>query len=113
MIKHIIFLLLPFILSCSFDTRSGIWTENQDIAQLEKKNQKVFKQNIIIEKEFNPNLRIKTISSVNKKTKKNDLTNDLSIFEFNSDVRKISKFKFSKIESFDYFEPELVSDKNT
>ena len=44
---------------------------------------------------------------------KNDLTNDLGIFEFINEIRKISKFKFSKIENFDYFEPELVSDKKT
>ena len=70
MIKYIILLLLPFILSCSFDTRSGIWTENQEVVKIDKKNQKVFKQNTIVEKEFNSNLRIKTISSVSKKVKK-------------------------------------------
>ena len=113
MIKYIILLLLPFILSCSFDTRSGIWTENQEVVKIDKKNQKVFKQNTIVEKEFNSNLRIKTISSVSKKVKKNDLTNDLGIFEFINEIKKISKFKFSKIENFYYFEPELVSDENT
>ena len=61
MIKNLfIFSIIIILNSCSFDTRSGIWTEesislsseeNRDIKEL-------FKKEISNENEFNPNLKL-------------------------------------------------------
>ena len=41
------------------------------------------------------------------------LSNNLEIKKLNFDIKRSSKFRFSKIENFDYFEPELIADENT
>ncbi len=107
MTRFIIFLLLPLILSCSFDTKSGIWTKDKKISKLETGVSKVFKKKEILEKEFNQNLKLKIPKNINLKP--SELKNDLGITEFINSVSKYSKFKFSKLNNFDYFEPELVS----
>ena len=63
---------------------------------------------MITKKEFNPNLKIDT--SKKFRSISDDLSNNLAIKNFNKDIDKISKFKFSKIRDFEYFEPELVFD---
>ena len=113
MIKYFVLLLLPLLVNCSFDTRSGIWTENKDIAKIDENISKVFKKKTIIKKEFNSDLKIETNFSADPKNVKNDLANNLGIDIFDHEIKKISKFKFSKIENFDYFEPELIADENT
>ena len=113
MIKYFVLLLLPLLVNCSFDTRSGIWTENKDIAKIDENISKVFKKKTIIKKEFNSDLKIETNFSADPKNDKNDLANNLGIDIFDHEIKKISKFKFSKIENFDYFESELIADENT
>ena len=113
MIKYFVLLLIPLLVNCSFDTRSGIWTENKDIAKIDENISKVFKKKTIIKKEFNSDLKIETNFSADLKNDKNELANNLGIDIFDHEIKKISKFKFSKIENFDYFEPELIADENT
>lgn len=109
MIKNIfiIFLILLFN-SCSFDTRSGIWTketislnseENKDIKEL-------FKKEILNENELNPDLKIEIKSFAENKNKHNG--NNYGAFKVLSNFKNISKFSFKKIEYFDQFEPEPV-----
>ena len=54
------------------------------------------------------NLRIDFSNSNNEDI--NQLTNNLGLSNFNNKIKKSSKFKFSKIKNFNYFEPDLVSD---
>ena len=70
MIKKIFFILLVFILNsnCSFDTRSGIWTDNQKIEKTASKKDKIkilFKEDKINYKEFNQNYLINVPLDVN------------------------------------------------
>jgi outer membrane protein assembly factor BamB len=114
--RKIILTLLIFILNsnCSFDTRSGIWTGNEKIKKTESNKSSetiLFKENKIDIKEFNINSIIKT--PVNYRSNNNFLENNnqgpqLIISKFN----KKSKYKFSKIKYFKYFNPELVFYKN-
>ena len=108
-----IFFLSLTILSCSLDTKSGIWTQDKVIKKLEKKITKIFKEQKIIDKEFNLNLNLK----IDKKNflKKNLLnnTNNSSLSDLKGDIEKSSKFKFKKIDNFNYFEPDLVYDDNS
>ena len=108
MTKYIPFILFFFLSNCSFDTKSGIWTEEKKIEKLAKNVSKILEKKSVRKNEFNPNLIIDIEKNFSNKS--NKLLNNLAIKDFNKDVNKISKFKFSKIENFDHFEPELIFD---
>ena len=108
MTKYILFILFIFLSNCSFDTKSGIWTEEKKIEKLAKNVSKILEKKSVRKKEFSPNLRINVRKDLSNKS--DELLNNLAIKDFNKDINKLSKFKFSKIENFDRFEPELVFD---
>ena len=97
MTKFLILLIFSIFLNhCSFDTRSGIWTQEKKIDEIkaQKKNtKKLFEKINLNNEELNSDLRIKLIN--------NSESNEFK-------VEKISKYKFKKIKYFDQFEPELV-----
>ena len=103
-------LLLLFIFSCSLDTKSGIWTQEKKIKVAKKNIIEVFEKEKILNNEINSNLRIKIKQTKNSDTKIKTLTNNLGILDFNKNINKSSKFKFSKIKNFNYFEPEIAYD---
>ena len=108
MTRYIILLFFIFLHGCSFNTNSRFWTEEKEIEKLSKNISKILEKKLITKKEFNPNLKIDTSKKFSSIS--DDLSNNLSIKNFNKDIDKISKFKFSKIRDFEYFEPELVFD---
>ena len=102
------FILLILLNNCSLDTKSGIWTEKKNI-KIEKDNiSKIFSKDEVLEKEFNPNLKIKLTSRLKNNTFVNNLTNNNGRINYNGDLKKISKFKFSKIKNFKYYEPNMI-----
>ncbi len=114
MIKKIISISLILILNsnCSFDTKSGIWTNTEKIQKTtELKETILFKKNKINTKEFNQNLLINTPLELSKNIYKYSTNNDGSLL-VNDNFKKKSKYKFSKIEYFDNFNPEVIFDKN-
>ena len=68
MIRNIfIFFILVLLSNCSFDKRSGIWTQ-ETISLVNEENKKIkelFKKEILDENEFNPNLNLVITSSNN------------------------------------------------
>ena len=105
-------LLLFLLCSCSFDTKSGIWTQDKEIKTAAKNVITLFQNEKKQINELNSNFKIKLNSSNIPFNKKINLNNNSGLSYFDEGLRKISKFKFSKIENFDYFEPDLVSDGN-
>ena len=103
----IVFLL--FLSNCSFDTKSGIWTQEKKIKETKKNVIEFFEKKEILINEINPNLKIK-IKQTNSNVKINTLTNNQGILDFNKDINKSSMFKFSRIKNFNYFEPEIAYD---
>ena len=113
MIKNIFIILIILILnSCSFDTRSGIWTEEPiNLGNEENKEIKVlFKKEILDENEFNPNLKLEIKNFNQNKNKFNG--NNFGALEISSSFENISKYSFNRIKYFDHFEPELVFIRN-
>ena len=109
MIKKIsiIFILLA-LSNCSFDTRSGIWTE-ETISLNNEENKKIkelFKKKILDENEFNPKLKVE-IKKINKNRPKYK-GNNFGALNVNSNFERLSKFSFKKIEYFDQFNPKPV-----
>ena len=113
LVNKISAIIILFILaSCSLDTKSGIWTQEKKIQETNRNVTvtEVFKKKNILSKEINPNITIKFISFDNLIKKKNFLSNNLGILDFRNNIDKFSKFKFSKINNFSYFDPEIVYD---
>ena len=109
MIKKIgiIFILLT-LSSCSFDTRSGIWTE-ESISLNNEENKEIkelFKKEILDENEFSPKLKVE-IKNINENRFKYK-GNNFGALIVNSNFERLSKFSFKKIEYFDQFNPEPV-----
>ena len=108
--KFWILLAFLFLAQCSFDTKSGFWTQDKKVKEANKNIIKIFKEEIITKKEFNTNLNLRIdISNISKKGFDN-LTNNSGLVSFDRNIQKSSRFKFSRIENFDYFEPDLVYD---
>tara|TARA_B100002051_G_scaffold225065_1_gene220290 strand:- start:3267 stop:4565 length:1299 start_codon:yes stop_codon:yes gene_type:complete len=111
--KYILFLFTFIFLSqCSLDTKTGFWTKAQ-IKKEEKKEslKEVFKSKEVLEKEFNPNLKIKINSTYKQEPFINNLSNNSGYINFESNFKQISKFKFKKIKNFNFINPDLLLSK--
>jgi len=103
------FLLFFFINSCSLDTKTGLWSETEKIKEENKIIIKeVFKKEVAHENELNTELKINIIENYTKNSFVNNLTNNNGRINYNGNLKNISKFKFSKIDNFNQYEPEIV-----
>ena len=59
MTRYILILFFLGLLGCSFDTRSGIWTDEKKIEKLKKNVSKIFESEKVLKKEINSNLILK------------------------------------------------------
>ena len=110
--KFYFFIILLFITNCSLDTKSGIWSQSKDIVSENKnKKEKLFKKAEIYEEEFNTGLKIRLKGDLEKKNSNKNLLNNTGIVKFNGQLKKISKYKFSKIDKFYQYQPELLITK--
>ena len=110
MIKYIFLILLISINHCSFNSNSKFWTKEKKVEQLSKNVKKIFEDEKVNNKELNENITVKIPKNISNNF--NLLSNNLEIKNLNFNIKKTSKFKFSKIKNFNYFEPELVFDGN-
>ena len=108
-----LFLFLFLITSCSLDQKSGLWTKpdkienDKDFVIVE-----LFKEEKKLDNEFNSNVRIQLKSQLSKNNFSNDLSNNSGRVNYDGNLKTISKYKFSKIDNFNKFEPEMVFDQN-
>ena len=107
-----IFLLLIFITSCSLDNKTGLWTKKQKIKEEKIIIKELFEKEKVLEKEFNPNLKINLSAKLIDNSFINNFDNNNGRVNYNGTLKSISKFKFSKIDNFNQLEPEIIFDKN-
>ena len=102
-------IFLIFIFGCSLNSNSAFWSKTKKIETDDMVSRTLFADTKPNEREFNPKLRIKLPISLTKnfnhKFNNDSFTSD-KIFHEN-----LSKYKFSKIENFSGFEPEILIDK--
>jgi len=111
--KNILLIIIFFLISqCSLDTKTGFWTKSQIIEEKKDNSEEIFKSDAILEKEFNPNIKIKIQSPFIQNPFINNLTNNSGYINFDSDFKEISKFKFKKIKNFEYTNPDLLIGKD-
>ena len=106
-----LFLFFILISNCSLDKQSRIWSEKEKKVQEKLVIEEVFKKEKSLSEEVNLNVRIKLDSKLSNNSLKNNFTNNEGRINFNGNLKKISKYKFKKIDNFNRFEPELVFDK--
>ena len=103
------FLLFIFITNCSLDTKSSLWTKDKKIVKEKQKSIKVlFKDEEALVTEFNPGLKIKLNAKLINNSFINNFDNNNGRINYNGNLKNISRFKFSKIDNFDQFEPEII-----
>ena len=107
-----IFLLFFLTTNCSLDNKTGFWSKPEKI----NKNkdyivEELFKDKKYLNKEFNPNLKIKLKENLSKNSFLNNLTNNNGIIDYDGKLKTISRFKYSKIDNFNKLEPNVIFDK--
>ena len=113
-----IILTFIFLTSCSLDSKSGLWTQGEKIVKEEKEKQlntiskKLFEEEEVLKREINPQLKINLRSKLINNSFINNFDNNNGRINYNGNLKSISRFKFSKIDNFQEFEPEIVFDKD-
>tara|TARA_B000000557_G_scaffold26245_1_gene19384 strand:- start:467 stop:1783 length:1317 start_codon:yes stop_codon:yes gene_type:complete len=116
--KLIFFFIFIFISACSLNSQSKFWTKSEDITKdnnnLNNKveKQEIFKKEKILKKEFNKNLKIKINSNLSSNYKNNINSNNSGLLNFSGELKRSSRYKFSKIKNFYQYEPELIFDES-
>ena len=114
--KLIFFFILIIISACSFNSQSKFWTKSEEVTKdnnnLNQKveKQEIFKKEKILKKEFNKNLKIKINSNSTSNYKNNINSNNSGLINFSGELKRSSRYKFSKIKKFYQYEPELIFD---
>ena len=110
------FLVLLTFTHCSLNTKSGFWTKNQTIKKeknlKEKKVTELFKEPKTLEKEFNLNVKIRLNSKSKNNSFVNNFDNNNGRVNYDGELKRVSRFKYSKIENFEQYEPDLIFDKD-
>ena len=108
-----IFLIFFLITNCSLDKKSGLWTKTKKIEEKEKiKIKELFKEEKALKTELNSGLKINLSAKLINSSFVNNFDNNNGRINYNGNLKSISKYKFSKIDNFNQFEPEIVFDKN-
>lgn len=114
--KSIIFINIVFLMGCSLDKKTGIWTGYKNLESEENVLIKITKDKNIIKNEFNPNLRItlKEKAKINQQWLSSDLNNQnaTSHLSLDNDIRKIGKFKFKRTVRRRAKEPDVLISKD-
>ena len=106
-----LFLLFILISNCSLDKKSRIWNESEKSKKKSQKNlviKELFVEEDLLNKELNSNVKIKLNSNLLSNNISNNLSNNYGSLNYDGDLKVISKYKFSKIDNFNRFEPEII-----
>ena len=103
-----LYIVFVFIFGCSLNPNSSFWTKTEKLKTDQAITKLLFEDVKPNEKEFNPNLKV-NLPKINIKNINYNYNND----GFTSEKiigNNFSKFKFSKIDNFSGFEPEILVD---
>jgi len=105
-------LVFLFISNCSFHKKSKFWTATERIEELKTKKEKIFVKEKNLNTEFNKSLKISLYSKAINNSFLNNFDNNNGRINYEGELKNISKFKFSKIDNFDQYDPTLSFDKD-
>ena len=109
MIKILYLFLISIIFSsCSLNKNSKFWTKSKIVEEDINSNIKeLFVENKAINKELNTNITVRFQTKPIKNSFKKNYNNNNGRIDFDSNLKNISKYKFSKIEKFHQYEPTI------
>jgi len=102
-----LFLIIIFCFSCSLNKNSKFWTKEKIKEIEEKKFEKIFDNPKALSQELNTNINLNFSTNPKKPKLSKKLTNNDGRVNFDGSLKKLSKYKFSKIENFYQFEPVI------
>ena len=101
-------LVLIFISACSFNKNSKFWTSS---SILEENSitvyTEIFPKEEALKNEFNSGLKIKLTTKPVNTTSTNDHLNNNKRLNFDGNLKKLSQYRFSKIDNFNQYQPEI------
>ena len=101
--------ILYFISGCSLNSNSKFWTPTKTInEEVNLDYKKIFTEDEVFQKELNPNLKIKFSSKPLLNSLIGNLDNNNKRINFDGNLEKSSRFKFSKIKNFYQYEPSIT-----
>ena len=106
------FLIIIILSGCSLNKNSKFWTVSEKIDKEPTLDNKIvkeqfFKEEDILDKEFNQNLKIKIDGKTNSNKQVINFSNNNERANFDGNLQNISRYKFSKIKNFYQYEPEV------
>ena len=104
----IILIYIIFINGCSLNKNSKFWTQSQKILEDQSSNYKeLLLEDKTFKKELNTNILINLGNIKNNNLKFRDNFNNDGRLNYDGEVKKSSRYKFSKIKKFYQFEPVI------
>ncbi len=100
-------LIIIFFSGCSLNKNSKFWTSETIKKIEEQKFEKIFDDPTALSQELNTNISLNFSKSFTKNNLSKKFTNNDGRVNFDGSLNKSLKYKFSKIENFYQFEPEL------
>ena len=95
-----------FLTSCSLNKNSKFWTSAKKIKE-DSNFKKILKKNEVLEKNFNSNLKIKIDGKPKDNLIDSYFRNNDGRINFDKSLKKVSKYRFSKLKNFYQYEPTL------
>ncbi len=104
----IFFISIIFITGCSLNKNSKFWTKTKNIPEEKNENYKeIFVEEDALEKELNVNISINLENNINNNLKIRNYFNNDGRLNYDGELKKSSRYKFSKIKNFYQFEPAI------
>ena len=104
-------LITIFFSGCSLNKNSKFWTVETIKEIEEQKFEKIFDDPVALSQELNTNINLNLSKSFSKNNLSKKFTNNDGRVNFDGSLKKSLKYKFSKIENFYQFEPEISFNK--
>ncbi len=105
-------LIIIFFSSCSLNKSSKFWTSETIKEIEEEKFEKIFDDPTTLSQELNTNITLNLGKGFTKNNLSKKLTNNDGKVNFDGSLKKLSKYKFSKIENFYQTEPIISFNKD-
>ena len=109
MINNIKIILLFFLIThCSLDNKTGFWTKEQDLVKDQGDLKLLFQKENIITREFNNEVKININKKLISRNTNTELDNNEGLVDYQGNIKKISKYNYSKIKQYKKLEPDLI-----
>jgi outer membrane protein assembly factor BamB len=108
-INNIKIILLFFLIThCSLDNKTGFWTKEQDLVKDQGDLKLLFQKENIITREFNNEVKININKKLISRNTNTELDNNEGLVDYQGNIKKISKYNYSKIKQYKKLEPDLI-----